>query len=234
MTIVPITSSGAGITVTATQSAGAINATNVTAGGAGYTPGATVTFSVSGTGGGSGAILTGTIGSNGSLATGTSTLTITAAGSAYSGTITVGAPQLSPQGGIALVTATGAVQNTAGVDISTVTNPLFAKNVTWAIELVSMTAGKSIAVSLECSLNAFSASVFVDHKEFLGQQGQGGTSFVAGAYNPTTDKRSTVVRQQLPWAAEIYFGIANGLARINVVGIDSSAQAAINSWFEIG
>jgi hypothetical protein len=232
--IVPLTSSGSGITVTATQSAGAINATNVTAGGSGYIPGSTVTFSVTGSGGGTGAILTGTIGSNGSLATGSSSLTITAAGSAYSGTITVGAPQFSPQGGAVNITATGPLQSTTGVDISNTTYPqMSTSTITVCIEVLSLTAAKTLALSLELSVNAFAASVMAWTQEFIGQEGQGGTAYVQGTYNPTTDKRSVVVRQQLPFAAVTYFGVSSAVARINCVGIDSAAEAVVNAWLEV-
>ena len=233
MTIYPLTSSGSGITVTATQSAGAINATNVTAGGSGYTPGSTVTFSVSGSGGGTGAILTGTIGSNGSLATGTSTLTITAGGSAYSGTITVGAAQLSPQGGATVVSATGALPSTTGQAISSTAWLPANGNVTWCVEVLSMTTADYLSLGLELSLNAFAASVMADIKQFQGQIGQGGTTPAVGVYNPTSVKLSSVLRQTLPASYFTYFGQSGAVARVNCL-IINAGDALVNSWLELG
>lgn len=224
-TILPLTGQGSGATATATESGGAVNAITLGAGGSNYVNPPTVTLTG---GGGTGATATAQISAG--AVTG---FTITAGGSGYSSGPTV---TITPApGGAALVTATGAVAPTAGQAISGYPpsgSPSY--KATWCVEVLSLTAGKTMQVSLELSTNAFSASIFADVKQFIGQEGQGGTAFAFGTYNPTTSKQSTVITQQLPFASVNYFGVASAVARINVTGIDGSAQAAINSWLEVG
>jgi len=125
--------------------------------------------------------------------------------------------------GIQTVTATGAVTPTAGVDISGMTG-----DVTLCIEVISLTAGKTARVQIEDSVNAFTASLPVAVFNFVGQEGQGGTSYTAGAYNPTTEKVS-VRKYQLP---NNRFGTASALARVNVTALDSSSSLSLHAWIE--
>lgn len=222
MQIISLTGQGSGATATATQSGGLINLTTVTAAGVNYVNPPTV--AVSGASGGSGAVLTAVLNAAG----GVGSITITNPGTAYAGAITV---TVTPApGGAALVTSTGAISPTVGADISTLTTG----TITWCTEVVSLTAAKTMMLALELTVNAFGASVYAQIQQFIGQIGQGGTSFAYGTYNPSTEKQSVVVRQQLPFAALNYFGVASAKARVNVTGIDGSAQAAINSWLEVG
>lgn len=223
MTITPLTAQGSGATATATESAGAVNAVTITAGGSGYLPGSTVNITFTG-GAGTGAAAVAVVPATGILTT--ASVTITAGGSGYTSNPT-GVVLVPAGGGPAQATTTGALVPTAGQSISGMTG-----QVTWCIEVLSLTAAKSVTASLELSTNAFSASVMADTKQFLGQQGAGGTTYVQGAYNPTTDKRSTVVRQQLPSSAANYFGVTSAVARVNITAIDSSALVVVNSWLE--
>jgi hypothetical protein len=125
--------------------------------------------------------------------------------------------------GLQTVTATGAVTPTAGVDISGMTG-----NFTICVEVISMTAAKTARIQIEDSVNAFTASLPLYEFNVTGQIGQGGTSYTAGAYNPTTQKFS-VEKQQLP---NNRFGTASALARVNVIAIDSSASLSLNAWIE--
>jgi hypothetical protein len=125
--------------------------------------------------------------------------------------------------GLQTVTATGAVTATAGVDISGMTG-----DVTVCIEVISMTAAKSARIQLEDSVTAFTASIPVAVFDVIGQVGQGGTSYTAGAYNPTTTK-FTVRKYQL---ANNRFGVTSALLRVNVTAIDSAASLTLNAWIE--
>lgn len=221
MQIISLTGQGSGASVTATQSGGLINAVTIVSGGVNYINPPSVT--VVGASGGTGAVLTATV-----VAGVITAIAITNAGTGYAGAITV---TVTPApGGIVLATATGALAPTAGQDISGLTTGSF----TWCVEVVSLTAAKTMQLALELTVNAFGASVFADIKQFIGQLGQGGVAFAYNAYNPTSEKQSTVVKQQLPFAALNYFGVASARARANITGIDASAQAAINSWIEVG
>jgi hypothetical protein len=218
--ILPLTGQGSGGTATATLSSGAVNAVTLTAGGTNYINPPTVTITATG--------LTG-VNVTAQIAAGAITgFTIVAGGSGGSGAVTV---TITPApGGPAIITGTGALPPTVGVDISGLT----AGTLTVCVEVLSLTALKTMLLALELTTNAFGASVYVWEQQFIGQQGQGGTSFAFSTYNPTTDKRSSVIRQQLPFAATNYFGVASARARINVLGIDGSVQAVINAWLEVG
>ena len=125
--------------------------------------------------------------------------------------------------GVQTVTSTGAVTPTAGVDISGMTG-----DATVCIEVISLTAGKTARVQLEDSVNGFTASLPLDVFNFVGQEGQGGTSYTAGAYNPTTEKLS-VRKYQLP---NNRFGVTSALLRLNVTAIDGSSSLSLNAWIE--
>jgi hypothetical protein len=129
--------------------------------------------------------------------------------------------------GLQTVSATGAVSPTAGVDISAM-----SKQVTVCIECIQLTASKTIAVQLETSTNAFTASVAANVFQFIGAEGEGGTTFTAGDYTQATDKRSVIVKQQLPFSAANYFGASGAKARLNVIGVDGSAGGTFNAWLE--
>jgi hypothetical protein len=125
--------------------------------------------------------------------------------------------------GLQTVTATGAITPTAGVDISGMTG-----DATVSIEVISMTAGKTARIQLEDSVNGFTASVPVAVFDTAGLIGQGGTSYTAGAYNPTTQK-FTVRKYQL---ANNRFGTASAVLRLNVTAIDSASSITLNAWIE--
>ncbi len=125
--------------------------------------------------------------------------------------------------GLQTVTAAGAITPTAGVDISGMTG-----DATVCVEVISMTAAKSARIQVEDSVNGFTASLPVAVFDILGQVGQGGTSYTAGAYNPTTTK-FTVRKYQL---ANNRFGTSSAVLRLNVTAIDSSASLSINAWIE--
>lgn len=129
--------------------------------------------------------------------------------------------------GIQTLSATGAVTPTAGADISGMTGA-----VTLCLECLQLTAAKTISIQLETTTNAFTASVAQWIQQFQGAEGEGGTTFTAGDYTQATDKRSVVVRQQLPFAAANYFGTASAKARLNVIGIDGSTDGTFNAWLE--
>lgn len=121
------------------------------------------------------------------------------------------------------VSATGAVTPTAGVDVSGITGDFMIN-----IDVQSLTAGKTARIQIEDTTNAFTAStaLFVDN--LTGLIGQGGTSWVAGTYNPVTFKR-TIRKQDLP---NSNFGVSGGKCRVNVTAIDSSASLSLNAWIE--
>jgi len=125
--------------------------------------------------------------------------------------------------GLQTVTATGAITPTAGADISAMTG-----DVTVCVEVVSMTAAKTARIQLEDSVNGFTASVPVAVFDVIGQLGQGGTSYTAGAYNPTTQK-FTLRKYQL---ANNRFGTASAVLRLNVTAIDSASSLSLNAWIE--
>lgn len=125
--------------------------------------------------------------------------------------------------GIQSVTATGPITPTAGVDVSGITGDVMI-----CVEILSMTAAKNARIQLEDTTNAFTASTPLWVDNVGGQMGQGGTAFVQGAYNPTTDKRS-VRKYQLP---SNVFGTANAKVRLNVTQIDGSAELVLNAWLE--
>ena len=216
MTVIPITGQGSGATATATQSAGAINATNVTAAGSGYAPGSLVTVTIAGSGGGSGFAGYVTVASNGTLPTGGAAVTVTAAGTGYAGTITV---TLTPAtGGPVIVSSAGIIAPATGVAISSYTG-----TVTLCVDVESLTANKSMQLALELSTDAFSTVLVSWVQQFIGQIGQGGTSPTIGTLTPTTVKRSTIVRTELPYSAATYFGVASAVARIRLQAIEGSA-----------
>jgi hypothetical protein len=125
--------------------------------------------------------------------------------------------------GLQTVTATGAITPTAGADISGMTG-----DVTVCVEVVSMTDAKTARIQLEDSVNAFTASIPVAVFDVIGKMGQGGTSYTAGAYNPTTQK-FTVRKYQL---ANNRFGTASAVLRLNVTAIDSGSSLSLNAWIE--
>jgi hypothetical protein len=126
--------------------------------------------------------------------------------------------------GIQTVTATGAVTPTAGVDISGMSG-----DVTLCLEVISMTASKTARIQLEDSVNAFTASLPVAVFNVIGQEGQGGTSYTAGAYNPTTLRPGSIRKYQLP---NNRFGTSSALLRVNVTAIDGSSSLSLNAWIE--
>ena len=134
--------------------------------------------------------------------------------------------------GAQTVSATGALTPTAGVDISTYGTGTTAKPVTVCIECIQLTAAKTISVGLTVSTNAFTASAVAHVFQFAGQVGEAGTTFTAGDYTPSTNKRSVVVRQTLPFTAANYFGAVSSKARLEVLGIDAATGATFNAWLE--
>jgi hypothetical protein len=125
--------------------------------------------------------------------------------------------------GVQTVTATGAITPTAGVDISAMTG-----DATVWVDILSLTAGKTARIQLEDSVNAFTASVPLGVFDVTGQIGQGGTTYTAGALNPTTQKQS-LRKYQLP---SNRFGTSSAVLRLNVTAIDSSASLSFSAWIE--
>lgn len=218
--ILPLTSSGSGASATATLTSTTLTGFSAVVGGTNYINAPLVTFTG---GGGSGAAATAVI--TGGIVT---SFVITAAGTGYTSVPTV--VFTNAPGGPTTIAAAGAVVPTAGVAISSYTGG----TITFCIEVQSLTAAKTMIAALELSVNAFGASTMNFVQQFIGQIGPGGTSFIPNSYIPSTDKRSVVVRQQLPYAAVNYFGVSGGVARVNVTAIDGSASATINAWLEIG
>ncbi len=95
-------------------------------------------------------------------------------------------------------------------------------------ETFSMTAAKTARIAFEDSVNAYTGSLILLVEHVVGQEGQGGTSYTAGAFNPTTEKQS-VRRYQL---RNNRFGVTSALLRLNVTAIDSASSLSINSWIE--
>lgn len=126
--------------------------------------------------------------------------------------------------GLVSATATGVLVPTAGVAVSALSAA------TVCVEVISMTAGSTARIQLEDSTNAFTASAPLAVFDIVGQQGQGGTAFAQGAYNPSTQKFS-IRTYQLPSSQ---FGVTNGVARLNVTAISSSSELVLNSWIENG
>jgi len=124
--------------------------------------------------------------------------------------------------GLQTITATGVVTPTAGVDVSAMTDA------TICVEVVSLTASKTARVQLEDTANGWTASAALAVFDFIGQMGQGGTSYSAGSYNPTTDKRS-IRKYQLP---NSNIDVASGKVRLNVTAIDSGSELLLNAWIE--
>src|ERR1700677_2528559 len=87
--------------------------------------------------------------------------------------------------GLQTVTATGPVTPTAGLSVSGVTGDF-----TVCVEVISLTAGKTARLPLESSTNAFTGVIADKVFQAIGQEGQGGTSYVSNSYNPTTLKFS--------------------------------------------
>ncbi len=125
--------------------------------------------------------------------------------------------------GLQTVTATGAVTPTAGVDISGLTG-----DVTICLEVISMTAGKTARVEFQDSITAYTASLALVVEHVVGLEGQGGTSYTAGAFNPTTEKQS-IRRYQM---RNNRFGVTSSLLRLNVTAIDSASSLTMRSWIE--
>lgn len=125
--------------------------------------------------------------------------------------------------GLQTVTATGAITPTAGVDISGMTG-----DATICIEVVSLTAAKTARIQIEDSVTGFTASIPVGVVDVIGQIGQGGVTYTAGAYNPTTAKY-TIRKYQL---ANNRFGTASAVLRLNVTALDASSSLSINAWIE--
>lgn len=222
MTVTPLTAQGTVPTLTAVLTSESLSSLTIVTPGANLFPGSIINVAITG-GGGSGASATYVVNSAGTIAGVTPTIV---AGTGYTSTPTATALQAA-NGGPAAISTTGALPLIAGVSIAAMTG-----QVTWCVEVLLLTAGKTLELALELGVSGFSGSTFGDIKQFIGQEGPGGTTYVAGAYNPNTDKRSTVVRQQLPFSAVTYFGVASQFARVNCIGIDGSAGAVINSWFE--
>jgi len=126
--------------------------------------------------------------------------------------------------GLQTVTATGAVTPTAGLSISGVTGDF-----TVCVEIISLTAGKTARIQLESSTNSFTGVTADAVFQVIGQEGQGGTTYTAGAYNPTTEKFS--VRKYQMQNPQNY-GLAGGVARLNLIDLDSGSSLTLHGWLE--
>lgn len=114
--------------------------------------------------------------------------------------------------GLQTVTATGAVTPTAGLDISGIT-----QDFTLWIQVQSLTAGKKATITLEDSVNGFTASVPVWSETFTGA--------VASANDVKVSKR----KYEKP---ALRAGTGSAVARLNITQIDSATTLIVQSWIE--
>ena len=114
--------------------------------------------------------------------------------------------------GLQTVTATGAVTPTAGLDISGIT-----QDYTIWLQVQSLTAAKKIVITLEDSVDAFTASVPI-------------ASFnPVGAVASAADRKYSLRKYQIP---SLRAGTTSAVARLNVTAIDSATTAIVQAWIE--
>jgi hypothetical protein len=123
--------------------------------------------------------------------------------------------------GTATVSATGAVGS--GVDISGITGDF-----TICVEVIAMTDAKTARIQFEDSVNAFTAVIPLWVAHVVGKEGDGGATFTAGTYMPTTEKQS-VKSYQL---RSNRFGVSAAVLRPNVTVLSASGHCTFNAWIE--
>ena len=129
--------------------------------------------------------------------------------------------------GVQTVSAAGAFSGT--LDISSSTYGFASTtDVTLCVEVLAMTDGKGARLELQDSVNAFTTPLCVWSSEIYGKIGQGGTSYTAGAYAPTTSKTS-VRKYQVP---NMRVGTSSAVVRLYCTAIDGSSSLTVHAWLE--
>lgn len=115
--------------------------------------------------------------------------------------------------GVQTVSATGAVTPSTGLDISGVTGDF-----TLALEVISMTSGKTARIQFEDTTNAFAASNPIWVVNVTGK--------LSGEYSD----KYTIRKYQLP---NNVFGTTSAKIRVNVTAIDGSSSLQLHAWLEL-